>query len=62
MLSRLRKRKYTVGTRVRKKFGSKYFNGTIVRVDRVSGQCHVKYSDDDSESMSEDDIKNYIVE
>ena len=62
MLSRLRKRKYVVGIKVRNKFGSKYFNDTIVRVDRVNGQYHVQYSDDDSENMSEHDIKNYIVE
>ena len=55
------KPKYRVGVRVRKKFDDKFYNGTITRVNRSDGQCHVKYCDGDSESMSEGEIKQHIM-
>jgi len=55
------KPKYRVGVRVRKKFGDKFYNGTITRVNRSNGQCHIKYCDGDSENMSEDEIKQHIM-
>ena len=44
------------------KFGSGFFNGTVVRVDHVSAHRHIEYSDGDSESLSENELEQYIVE
>ena len=44
------------------KFGRTYYNGTVVRVDRVSGQCHISYNDDDSESLSEGEMRKYVIQ
>ena len=57
----LHKPKYRVGVMVRKKFGDKYFNGKIIRINRSNGQCHIKYCDGDSESMSEEEIEQHIM-
>ena len=45
---------------VRKKFGRRFFDGEIVRTDD-SNRCHVKYTDGDSEDLSEDELKTHIV-
>ena len=52
--------KYPIGTRVRKKFGRQCFDGSIVSRNIVDKHWHVKYTDGDSESMSEDELRTHI--
>ena len=59
-VSRLRSCRYPIGTRIRKKFGDRYYNGRVVRVDSAKKQWHVKYSDDDSESLSEGEVQSCV--
>ena len=54
------KGRYTIGMKIRKKFGRRFFDGEIVRIDD-SNRCHVKYTDGDSEDLSEDELKTHIA-
>ena len=45
----------------KKLIGDKYFNGKIIRINLSNGQCHIKYCDGDSESMSEEEIEQHIM-
>ena len=54
--------RYDIGMKVRKKFKTIYFDGEIVSkyVDSGSNMWHVKYTDGDSEDLSEDELKVHI--
>ena len=54
-------RKYPIGTKIRKKFGRKCYNGSIVRLRNDENEhWHVKYSDGDSESLSEEELRSSV--
>ena len=55
--------KHPVGTKIRKKFGNnRCFNGVVVSFDRTEKEWpwHVKYSDGDSEDLSENELKECV--
>ena len=51
----------TVGAAVRKRFGRRFFAGTVTSHDAEAGFFHVKYEDSDSEDMDEEELLPLLV-
>ena len=50
-----------VGAAVRKRFGSRWFNGTVTSFDAAVGWYKVSYDDGDSEECDEEELQEWLV-
>ena len=58
--NRMSRSKYVVGTTVRKKFGKKWFVGSVVDYSPVDGHYKIIYEDGDQEQFDDVDMEEYL--